>query len=62
MTSHIEEPSDRRVWVVEIPEGDEYGIGPCEVLIEQFGDRTPTVAFRRERHHSWGRPFAAVTR
>lgn len=60
MTSTIEEP--RRVWVVTVPEGDEYGIGPCEVLIEQFGDRPPTLAFRRWAHDTWGRPHATVTR
>lgn len=67
MTSHVEEPSNRKVWVVEVPEGDEWGIGPCEVLIEQFGDAPPTVAFRRELAFSgnrgvWGRPYGSVTR
>lgn len=47
----------RRVSVAVIPEGDEYGIGPCEVLIERFGDRAPTVAFRRLHHQVWSRPF-----
>jgi hypothetical protein len=62
MTSTI--PEIRKVWVATIPEGDEYGVGPCEVLIEQFGDRPPTVAFRRQtdRHTVWGRPYAGVKR
>jgi hypothetical protein len=53
---------NRKVWVAEIPAGDEYGVGPTEVMIEQFGDGLPTVAFRRDQHHSWGRPFRGVER
>lgn len=39
--------STRKVWVGEVPKDYEYQ-GPCgyEVLIEQFDDRPPTVAFR----------------
>lgn len=58
MTSHVE--PDRKVWVITIPEGDEYGVGPVQVLVEQFGNAPPTVAFRRERHLSWGRPYSPV--
>jgi hypothetical protein len=63
--SQIEEP--RKVWVATVPEGDEWGIGPCEVMVEQFGDRPPTVAFRREQSFSgnagvWGRPYRGEVR
>lgn len=53
---------ERKVWVVEVPEGDEHGVGPVSVLIEQFGRGAPTVAFRRERHQVWGRPYAGEER
>jgi hypothetical protein len=49
----------RKLWVVDIPESDEYAVGPVQVLIEQFGDRPPTVAFRRDKWNTWGRPFQA---
>jgi len=52
----------RKVWVATVEAGDEYGVGPTEVMIEQFGDGLPTVAFRRDQHHSWGRPFRGVER
>jgi len=55
---------DRKVWVAEIP--DEYGTDPrgdLEVMIEQFGNGAPTVAFRRGGNPAvWGRPFRAVQR
>jgi hypothetical protein len=50
----------RRVWVAEVPEDDEWSIGPCEVMIEQFDDEAPRVAFRRKAGWAtgaWGRPF-----
>jgi hypothetical protein len=56
------EVKDRKVWVVEVPEHDEYGVGPISVMIEQFGDRAPSIAFRREQSHSWGRPFLGEQR
>ena len=52
----------RKVWVAEIPAGDEHGVGPVSVMIEQFGDRAPTVAFRRERQQVWGRPYRGEVR
>lgn len=51
--------TDRKTWVVTVPEGDEYKVGPVQVLIEQFGDRPPTVAFRHDRWNTWGRPFGS---
>jgi hypothetical protein len=48
-----------KVWVALVPDGDEYGVGPVWVLIEQFGDGPPTVAFRREPHNTWGRPYTS---
>ena len=52
---------DRKVWVAEVPEGDEYGVGPVRVMIEQFGDKPPSVAFRRALPGGaltpWGRPY-----
>jgi hypothetical protein len=53
---------DRKVWVAEVPANDEYGVGPISVMIEQFGDRAPSVAFRRERSNVWGRPFESEQR
>lgn len=53
---------NRKVWVAEIPEDDEHRVGPVSVLIEQFGDRPPTVAFRRRREQSWGRPYRGEVR
>jgi hypothetical protein len=51
--------NDRKVWVATIPADDEHGVGPVSVMIEQFGDKPPSVAFRRERWQVWGRPFTA---
>lgn len=51
-------PEDPQTWIVTIPEGDEYGVGQVDVLIMQFAGSTPTVAFRRERNHTWGRPYS----
>jgi len=51
---------ERRVWVIDIPEGDEHGVGPVAVMVEQFGDRAPTVAFRRQRQGVWGRPYSGT--
>lgn len=53
---------ERKVWVVEVPEGDAHGVGPVHVMIEQFGRGTPTVAFRRQRHQVWGRPYSGEER
>jgi hypothetical protein len=55
----------RKVWVAVVDAHDEWGIGPCEVLIEQFGDSPPTVAFRRDNNFTgdrgvWGRPWRGV--
>jgi len=55
-------PSTRKVWVANVPDGDEYTIGPCEVLIEQYGDNPPTLAFRRYPWETWGRPHEGVSR
>ena len=58
---------NRKVWVSIVPEGDEYGVGPCQVMIEQFGDKPPSVAFRRKHPgnqswnlSTWGRPYTGV--
>ena len=51
------EATNRHVWVVEVPAHDEYGVGPISVMIEQFGDRAPTIAFRRAQSDVWGRPY-----
>lgn len=59
MTSAMDE---RKVWVAEVPEGDEYGVGPVQVMIEQFGDRPPSVAFRRHSSDVWGRPYRGEIR
>ena len=56
------EKDERKVWVAWVPDGDEYNIGPCEVLIEQFGDAPPTVAFRRKSEHVWARPWKSEAR
>lgn len=53
---------ERKVWVAQVPDGDEYGIGPAEVMIEQFGDNPPTVAFRRNSWDVWSRPFTGEVR
>jgi hypothetical protein len=53
---------DRRVWVIEVPDGDEYGVGPVQVLVEQFGTNPPTIAFRRQSHDVWGRPYRGAAR
>lgn len=58
MSSYVD---DRKIWTVSIPAGDEYGVGPVEVLIEQFGDGLPTVSFRRGGSQAvWSEPFQGV--
>ena len=53
----------RRVWVAHVPAGDEYDVGPVDVMIEQFGDDPPTVAFRRNGGSTvWGRPHKTEVR
>jgi hypothetical protein len=55
----------RKVWVVEIPEDPEgaVGFGPMQVMIEQFGDGDPTLAFRRGGSQVvWGAPHQGVRR
>ena len=54
--------NDRKVWVATIPADDEHGVGPVSVMIEQFGDRAPTVAFRRESRNTWSRPYRGLVR
>ena len=52
---------ERKCWVVEVPPGGEYpGFGPGEVMIEQFGDDPPLIAFRPERWTVWSRPVRSV--
>ena len=41
---------------------DEYAIGPTEVMIEQFGNRPPSVVFRRDRWSTRGRPYGGEQR
>lgn len=61
------ETNERRVWVMAVPEGDEWGVGPCEVMVEQFGNKAPTIAFRRASNMTgsagvWGRPYSGEAR
>jgi hypothetical protein len=53
---------NRKVWVAEVPPDNEYGVPPVLVLIEQFGDRPPTIAFRPTAQHVWGRPYPSEPR
>lgn len=48
---------ERKVWVVDVPPRQEYLEPGFQVLIEQFGDHPPTVAFRPTSMHTWGRPY-----
>jgi hypothetical protein len=47
----------RKVWVtkldIDIP-------ADTEVLIEQFDDNPPTIAFRLQPWHSWGPPIKTI--
>jgi hypothetical protein len=58
MTSYVD---DRKVWVVVMPEGVVVDPG-AEVMIEQFGDQPPSIAFRDDRRAVWGRPFPSESR
>ena len=50
----VEPATNRKVWVAKVPPiGDQ----EAQVLIEQFGDKPPTVAFRSDSGQVWGRPF-----
>jgi len=49
---------ERKVWTTTVEAGDEYGVGPVEVMVEQFDDKPPSVAFRRDRWATWSRPFS----
>jgi hypothetical protein len=51
---------DRKVWVVQLP--DAVILPESEVMIEQFGDGLPTIAFREDRNAVWGRPFRSEKR
>jgi hypothetical protein len=46
----------RKVWVADLPSAyrEVFGIG--QVLIEQFDDDPPTVAFREHSGAVWGPP------
>jgi hypothetical protein len=54
-------PADRKVWVAKVDEGDEYWVGPVQVMIEQIALGT-TVAFRRKDSDVWSRPYEAEER
>jgi hypothetical protein len=51
--------TERKVWTVQLPEEYEYPY-TGEVLIEQFGDAPPTIAFRPQHHAVWARPIQSV--
>jgi hypothetical protein len=55
-----EPAKDRKVWVVQLP--DAVILPESEVMIEQFGDGLPTIAFREDRNAVWGRPFRSEKR
>jgi hypothetical protein len=46
----------RKVWVATVPAKPELAEAGFQVLIEQFGESPPTVAFRPTPQHVWGRP------
>jgi hypothetical protein len=48
---------ERKVWIVYVNSGDEYDVGPVQVMIEQFGDGPPSIAFRRQTRDTWSRPY-----
>ena len=50
--------NQRKVWTTTVEAGDEYGVGPVEVMVEQFDDKPPSVAFRRDRWATWSRAFS----
>jgi len=52
-----QEPASRKVWVAIVPPKPELAEAGFQVLIEQFGDAPPTVAFRPTAQHVWGRPY-----
>jgi hypothetical protein len=54
--------TERKAWIVTIPAGDEHGVGPVEVMIEQVGDNPPKIAFRRDTWDVWGRPYKGEPR
>ena len=52
---------ERKVWVVTMPMG--WSVEPgTQVLIEQFGDDPPSIAFRAHSIDSWGPPFDSEER
>jgi hypothetical protein len=47
--------SNRRVWVATLQEGAELPPG-TQVMIEQFDDQPPAIAFRQFPWETWGPP------
>lgn len=52
--------SERKVWVVDLPAHYEYEDDIGQVMIEQFDDAPPTIAFRSSPHKVWGAPHAST--
>lgn len=52
---------ERKVWVVTMPQGVLVEPG-SQVMIEQFGDAPPTIAFREHSGAVWGIPFDSEDR
>lgn len=50
----MSDEADHHIWIVTLP------VGGAEVLIEQWGDDPPTLAFRADRRETWGRPHQSV--
>ena len=52
---------ERKVWVVTMPQGVLVEPG-SQVMIEQFGDKPPTIAFRENTRAVWGIPYDSEDR
>jgi len=52
--------STRKVWVVDLPSSYEYQDDIGQVMIEQFDDAPPTIAFRSDPHKVWGAPHRSI--
>jgi len=52
---------ERKVWVVTLDRGVLLEPG-SQVLVEQFGDAPPTIAFREDSGAVWGPPFDSEAR
>ncbi len=52
----------RRVWVATVPADYEYGLTSFQVMIEQFDDNPPSIAFRPVPQATWGPPIESEER